>query len=34
VDLVRIDPTGLAFMNVNTPGEFQSAERLAQSAGV
>jgi len=34
VDLVRIDPTGLAFMNVNTPDEFQSAECLAQSAGV
>lgn len=33
-DLVRIDPSGLAFMNVNTPDEFQAAERLAQSAGV
>ncbi len=33
-DLVRIDPSGLAFMNINTPEEFQAAERLAQSAGV
>ena len=29
-DIRRYDPTGLAFMNVNTPEEFQQAERLAQ----
>lgn len=29
-DIRRHDPTGLAFMNVNTPEEFEQAERLAQ----
>ena len=29
-DILRLDPTGLAFWNVNTPAEFQRAEALAQ----
>ncbi|MEW6178414.1 MAG: molybdenum cofactor guanylyltransferase [Chloroflexota bacterium] len=30
-DLNRFDPLGYIFMNVNTPGEFETAERLAQT---
>ena len=31
-ELQRLDPSGLAFLNVNTPEEFKAAEELAQSA--
>jgi molybdopterin-guanine dinucleotide biosynthesis protein A len=30
-DVAKIDPSGLAFRNVNTPEDFEQAERLARS---
>ncbi|MEW6239826.1 MAG: molybdopterin-guanine dinucleotide biosynthesis protein MobB, partial [Chloroflexota bacterium] len=32
-EIARLDPSGLAFWNVNTPEEFAEAERLARLSG-